>query len=230
MSILLGPPGSGKGTQAKRLSSALSIPAISTGEILRHECESGSAVGRKVERVLAAGQLVGDELMNEVVAKRLSQNDCEYGWILDGFPRTVTQARFLAGHADGAPLVFDFFLSERELVARLSGRRECAQCGRIFAASAVAACDLDGSSLVQRADDHPAAIRERLRIYRRNADELVRFYRQHNYHRISAARTPDVISRELFRIAGAGHTESAEEYKPLVLARQNFRALLRQTS
>jgi hypothetical protein len=94
----------------------------------------------------------------------------------------------------------------------------------------MAACDLDGSPLVQRADDHPAAIRERLRIYRRNADELVRFYRSHDYHRISAGRAPEVISRELFRIAGAGRTEPAEKYKPLVPARQNFRALLRQTS
>jgi adenylate kinase len=196
MSILLGPPGSGKGTQARWLSSALGIPAISTGEILRRECQSGSAVGRQVERVLAAGQLVADELMNEVVAKRLSQDDCEYGWILDGFPRTVAQARFLAGHAKGSPVVFDFFLSEKELVARLSGRRECEQ----------------------RADDCPATIRERLRVYRRNSKELVRFYRQGDFHRVWAARAPEVISRELLRIAGAGRTE----YEPLVLARSSI--------
>lgn len=221
MSILLGPPGSGKGTQAKRLSAALGIPAISTGEILRHECQSGSTVGRQVERVLASGQLVGDELMNEVVAKRLSQSDCEYGWILDGFPRTLAQAQFLDGlltrQDAGSPAIFDFFLSEKELVTRLGGRHECAQCGRIFSGLAPH-CDIDGSPLVQRADDQPKAIRERLRIYRQNSGKLVRFYRRRNYHRIWAARAPETISQDLFRLAGVERNEAGGKYEPLVLA------------
>ena len=91
--ILLGPPGSGKGTQALRLSAELGVPAVSTGEMLRSECQSASALGRAVKKVLASGQLVSDELINQVVANRLAQPDCKDGCILDGFPRTVSQAR-----------------------------------------------------------------------------------------------------------------------------------------
>jgi len=94
--ILIGPPGSGKGTQAGHLSPALGIPAISTGDMLRHECQSGSSLGRAVQAILASGRLVSDELMNEVIASRLKQVDCERGFILDGYPRTVAQARFLS--------------------------------------------------------------------------------------------------------------------------------------
>ena len=137
--IFLGPPGCGKGTQAARLSSELQIPAISTGEILRQACESGSELGKTVRSVLESGQLVSDELMNQVVSQRLLADDCQDGCILDGYPRTVPQARFLSGwlqsHRMRAPLVVDFSLDDFEIVNRLSRRRLCGQCGRVYGPS-----------------------------------------------------------------------------------------------
>lgn len=203
--ILLGPPGSGKGTQALRLSAELGIPAVSTGEMLRSECQSGSTLGRAVKKVLASGQLVGDELINQVVANRLRQLDCEGGSILDGYPRTVSQARFLDSLLEtlhtAEAIVFHFDIHPEEIVSRVSRRRQCPQCARIFSVDAPRAaesfCDRDGSRLVKRADDKPATVRERLRLYAQNAGDLIGYYESRDYHRISAARAPEQISDEL---------------------------------
>jgi adenylate kinase len=210
--ILVGPPGSGKGTQAAFLSAELGVPAISTGELLRREAQSGSALGRMVASVLASGQLVSDELMNQVVSSRMSQCDCDRGCILDGYPRTVSQAGFLDELLTGArkrrPLVFDFEISCDDIVARLGRRRQCGQCGRIFCVSpdadgAAMMCDRDGSLLVQRTDDNPQTVRERLRLYERNAGELRRYYRNHEYHRINAGRPAAEICEELLSVLAA---------------------------
>jgi adenylate kinase len=200
--ILLGPPGAGKGTQSARLSGALGIPAISTGEILRSECQSGSALGREVEAVLARGELVDDPIMNELVARRLREPDCARGCILDGYPRTIAQARYLENLNFAAPRVFDFIVSARDVISRLGGRKYCPACGQTFSASQV--CSRDGFSLIQREDDKPAVIRERLRVYRRNMDKLVRFYRSKDYHPIHATRAPDMVFQELLRLLDAG--------------------------
>jgi adenylate kinase len=202
--VFLGPPGSGKGTQAARLSSALGIPAISTGEMLRRESESGSVLGKAVQFILAAGKLVSDELMNQVVARRLRDCDCNSGCVLDGYPRTASQARFLdrllrrlkMSH----PVVFHFDIPCEDVVARLGRRRQCAQCGRIFSVDNGLSCDQDGSPLIQRTDDRAAAIRERLRLYKQNADALVHYYRNKDYYRISATRAPEQIGDELLAI------------------------------
>jgi adenylate kinase len=210
--ILVGPPGSGKGTQAAFLSAELGIPAVSTGELLRRECQSGSGLGRMVASVLASGQLVSDELMNQVVSSRMRECDCERGCILDGYPRTVSQARFLDGLLTGArkrrPLIFDFEISCDEIVARLGWRRQCGECGRIFrvapdAESAAMVCDRDGSPLVQRADDNPETVRKRLRLYEGNAEELRHYYQNHEYHRIYAARPAVEICEELLSVLAA---------------------------
>lgn len=207
--IFLGPPGSGKGTQAARLSSELRIPAISTGEMLRRECQSGSPLGRAVQSVLASGQLVSDDLMNQVVASRLRERDCRSGCILDGYPRTICQARFLdallAGSQRRRPIVVEFEISCDEIVARLGRRRQCAECGCIFSIDpntepGELVCERDGSPLVQRSDDNPDTVRERLRLHERNAADLVRYYRDQDYHRICATRTPDDICDELLNI------------------------------
>jgi adenylate kinase len=200
--ILLGPPGAGKGTQSARLSAALGIPAISTGEILRSECQSGSALGREVEAVLARGELVADGIINELVGRRLHEPDCAGGCILDGYPRTVAQARHLDTLNFAVPRIFDFIVSARDVVARLGGRRYCPECGQTFNESQ--ACSKDGSPLLQREDDKPAVIRERLRIYRRNMDKLVRFYRSRDYHPIHATRAPDLVFEELLRFLDPG--------------------------
>lgn len=209
--IFLGPPGSGKGTQAGRLSAVLGIPAISTGEMLRRECQSGSSLGEAVRNVLASGQLVSDDLVNQVVARRFGQSDCAHGCILDGYPRTVSQARFLDGLLRklkmARPVVFDFEIECEEIVSRLGRRRQCGECGRVFSLdgnshSGELVCDRDGAPLVQRADDNPEAIRERLRLYEQNAGALVRYYARKDYHRICATRSPEEISRELLGLLG----------------------------
>lgn len=209
--VFLGPPGSGKGTQAARLSSALNLPAISTGEMLRRECQSGSSLGKVVKTVLASGQLVSDDLINRVVAHRLRQRDCNDGCILDGYPRTLAQARFLdrflAKRRMARPVVFDFKIEIEEVVARLSSRLQCADCGRIFSVNgnsnaAELRCDRDGSELIQRADDNPETIRERLKLYEQNAGELVRYYASKDYHRIYATRTLEEISDDLLGVLG----------------------------
>lgn len=209
--IFLGPPGAGKGTQALRLSAALEIPAISTGEILRRECQSGTELGRELDGVLRSGQLVSDDLMERVVERRLSKGDCKGGCILDGFPRTADQAAFLDLLLSRLrlrnPLIFDFEVSAAELIERLKRRRECPTCGRIYTTDSSLGdtrmlCRNDRSLLVSRADDQPEAIRERLRTYERNAAELVRYYRSREYHPIAAAYSPDQVTRQLFDVLG----------------------------
>jgi adenylate kinase len=210
--VFLGPPGSGKGTQAARLSSELHIPAVSTGNMLRRECNSGSALGNAVKSILASGQLVGDDLMNQVVDQRLRQYDCEAGCILDGYPRTVAQARYLDGLLDTLgrprPMVFDFEIAAEEIVRRLSCRRVCVECGRTIAIDAdradrLVVCERDGSRMLQRTDDNATSIRQRLRLYQRNAGPLVRHYRNGNYRRVCASRSADEVCQDLLsRLAG----------------------------
>ena len=206
--VFLGPPGSGKGTQAARLSATLHIPAISTGDMLRRECNSGSALGNAVKAILAAGQLVGDDVMNQVMEKRLQQFDCERGCILDGYPRTLSQARFLdrllKTLGRPRPLIFNFEISCDEIIRRLSARRVCLECGRTIsvptdAAAGQVVCERDGSRMVQREDDNPDSIRQRLELYGRNAAQLIRHYRSRNYHRVPASRPPDEVCAELMR-------------------------------
>jgi adenylate kinase len=200
--ILLGPPGAGKGTQSARLSAALGIPAISTGEILRLECQSGSDLGREVETVLARGELVDDRTMNELVTRRLQESDCARGCILDGYPRTVAQARYFENLNFAVPRIFDFIVSARDVISRLGGRKYCPACGQTFSSAQL--CSRDGSPLIQREDDKPTVIRERLRIYRRNMDKLVRFYQSKDYYPIQATRAPDMVFQELLNLLDAG--------------------------
>lgn len=207
--VFLGPPGSGKGTQAARLSSQLQIPAISTGELLRRECDSGSDLGDALRSVLVSGQLVNDGLINQVVANRFRNCDCEPGCILDGYPRTVLQARFLDGLLTSMnkprPVVLEFEISADEIISRLNRRRQCTECGHIFSIESESngralVCDRDGSPLVQRADDNPETVRERLRQYKRNSGQLTAYYRGQQYYRIDAARAPEEISDTVLNI------------------------------
>lgn len=203
--ILLGPPGSGKGTQGALLASTLRLPEISTGEMLRRESQSGTKLGNAIRNLLAAGQLVSDDLVNRAIANRLGLSDCKNGCILDGYPRTVSQARFLDGLLAelemASPIALDFHVDCEEIVARLSRRYNCGVCGRSYsidteARDAALLCERDGSPLSRRADDNPTTIRERLRLYEANAADVVAYYRQKAYHRISATRpVPDIFEQ-----------------------------------
>ena len=187
----MGPPGSGKGTQAALLSPSIGIPTISTGEMLRRECQSGSALGKSVKAILASGGLVSDGLMNQVISSRLGDVDCQHGFILDGYPRTVSQARFLDRLLTAVrmpqPVVFHFDISNENVISRLTRRLQCAECGRIFSMNSQLMngdsvdskmlCDRDGSKLVHRADDNPVSVCERLKLYEQNGERLSGYYR-----------------------------------------------------
>jgi adenylate kinase len=185
--VFLGPPGAGKGTQAALLARRLGIPHISTGEILRAEIESRSELGRKAEQVVESGGLVPDDLVIEMVEGRLSAEDAQRGFVLDGFPRTIAQAESLEGALAGqgktldAVIVLD--LTEEEIVERLSERRTCPECGMNYnmktqPPAREGFCDKCGGRLVRRADDEPETIRARLRAYRQETEKLIEFYRE----------------------------------------------------
>jgi adenylate kinase len=207
--ILLGPPGSGKGTQAAKLARETGLTAISTGELLRRESDSRSELGRQVGRLINAGLLVGDDLMNQVVARRLDNADCRQGCILDGYPRTEEQARFLdwwlRTRELEEPVIFDFVVSPEKVIERLSLRRQCPSCGQIYSAEFDVygkdmACSVDGTPLVRRSDDNPDTIRERLRIYEGKTTDLIGFYKMRRYFAVDAMKSPDQIAGELLSL------------------------------
>ncbi|MGC9003587.1 MAG: adenylate kinase [bacterium] len=184
--ILLGAPGAGKGTHAKQLSSILGIPHISTGDIFREEMKNNSELGKEVKRYVERGELVPDEIVNKIVKKRLSQDDCKKGFILDGYPRTVPQAIALDEIVKELSLplkkVINLVVGEEEIIRRLSGRRICRNCGAIFhiinmPPKKEGICDYCGGELYQREDDTPEAIKHRLAVYHEQTEPLIRYYK-----------------------------------------------------
>jgi len=181
--VFIGPPGSGKGTQALRVASRLSIPHISTGDILRAAVKAGSPLGRRVAETLAAGGLVSDEIITELVRERLGAEDAARGFILDGFPRTEAQARSLDEmRLPGSLLVILIDVSDDAIVRRLSSRRVCDACAITQSVAAGdgterEACPYCGGNLVRRADDEPAVVRRRLATYASIAGPVLDFYR-----------------------------------------------------
>ncbi|MBV8550673.1 MAG: adenylate kinase [Acidobacteriaceae bacterium] len=184
--ILFGPPGSGKGTQAKLLRQRLKGPHISTGDMLRQHINAGDEIGRRAVQLIKAGKLVPDELVNELVRERVSQADCCAGMILDGYPRTLNQAavllKLLEEHGF-RPAVIHLVVDYERIVARLSGRRQCPVCGTLYSLTtnppkAPGICDLDGAHLVTREDDRESVIRERLREYDSQTVPILNFFRE----------------------------------------------------
>ncbi len=177
--IFLGPPGAGKGTQAQRICSALNIPQISTGDILRRAIKEKTPTGLKAKSYIDAGQLVPDDVIIDIVRDRLAQDDAKNGYILDGFPRTVPQAEALEGIAE-INAVVDLDVADEKLIERLSGRRVCLKCGATYHVSRLGGetkCASCGETLVQRADDKAETVLNRLTVYHNQTAPLVDFYR-----------------------------------------------------
>ena len=179
--VFLGPPGAGKGTIAKVAKEALGVPHISTGDLFRANIKNETELGKRVKEILASGGLVPDEITIKMVENRLSESDCEKGYILDGFPRTIPQAEALSkmSNVEG---VINFVLSEEEIIKRLSGRRMCPSTGRtyhiFFNPPKVEGIDDEtGEPLIQRDDDKPEAIRHRLELYNEATAPLIDYYK-----------------------------------------------------
>lgn len=178
--IFLGPPGAGKGTQAQRICAELNIPQISTGDILRRAIKEQTPTGLKAKAYIDAGKLVPDEVIIDIVRDRLAQADCANGYILDGFPRTVPQAEALEGIAK-IDVVVDLDVADEVLIARLSGRRVCLNCGATYHVSRLngeTKCAACGEALIQRDDDKAETVLNRLNVYHSQTAPLVDFYQK----------------------------------------------------
>ena len=183
--ILLGAPGAGKGTQAEFISKTLGIPTISTGNIIREALKSGSEMGRKAKEYVEAGRLVPDDVVIGIIKERLALPDCKDGFILDGFPRTIPQAEALDRMGIDIDRVIDIEVDDNVIARRVSGRRVCLKCGATyhvdFKRPAVEnVCDQCGDTLVQRKDDQPETVRERLRVYHEQTEPLKGYYTAKN--------------------------------------------------
>jgi len=200
--IMLGPPASGKGTQAVHLAQARRIPKISTGDILREAAQAGTELGLKAKALMDRGELIDDDDMVKIVRERLSRADAQNGFILDGFPRTVAQAKTLDTMLDGQPLVIiDLAVPDRELIHRMEERRVCSICARnaepgLPASDTCARC---GGAMVTRADDGDVNVRQhRLEVYAKESWPLLDYYRSRaTFKSINGAQTPDKVAADL---------------------------------
>ena len=205
--ILLGPPGSGKGTQGDLLGKKYSYPKISTGDILRLEVKEGTPLGKEAKAAMDRGELVSDDIVVEMVKKRILHPDCRKGYVLDGFPRNVSQAQRLEEmEGNRAEIVMDISLTEKALISRLSARRVCFRCGAVYNLLARhpkkdGLCDVCQSKLIQRQDDRPGVIKERLRVYHRQTEPLIGYYKEKKiYHRIDGEGKIETIFDEISSI------------------------------
>ncbi|MBQ3553864.1 MAG: adenylate kinase [Clostridia bacterium] len=183
--VLLGPPGAGKGTQAATLQEKYQIPAISTGHIIRTAIREQTETGKLAEGYIARGELVPDDVVVELVRARLAERDCENGYILDGFPRTLAQAQIMDETGIGVDVVLNLEVEDEVLVERLSGRRECKKCGAAYHIAhnrpkVDGVCDSCGGELITRSDDVPEVIRKRLSVYHEMTESLKDYYRKQN--------------------------------------------------
>jgi adenylate kinase len=214
--VLLGSPGAGKGTQAKRISRRYGVPQISTGDLLRDNVERATALGAKAKDVMGRGELVPDDLVCGMVEERLFQPDCRHGFILDGFPRTTAQAEWLSGflehkffdklRVEHAPLIVILIdVDYNQLLLRLTGRRTCLANGHIYnlylqPPRVDEVCDLDGSKLVIRNDDREEVIRERLTAYERQTRPVAEYYHRQGYLFVVDGMLPvDEVTKRIFQ-------------------------------
>ncbi len=210
--VFLGPPGSGKGTQAKKLSQELGLMHISTGDILRDAVKNQTELGKRAKEYMDRGELVPDNLMIALIEEVMPK---EGGFILDGFPRTVPQAlaleEMLRGYKRDVDKVFLFDLSEEVVVERLSGRLTCSQCGAVYhrkynPPKQEGVCDLCGGKLIQREDDKEEVVRRRYRVYKEQTSPLVEFYQKKNkLIRLDASQDIQEVNKRLLEVLRDGH-------------------------
>ena len=205
--ILLGPPGAGKGTQAQFVTGHFRIPQISTGDMLRKAIKEGTALGVKVNKIVSSGALVPDEIIIALVKERISQDDCENGFLFDGFPRTIPQAQAIDDAGICLDLVIEIAVSDGEIVSRLSGRRVHKSSGRTYHVlhNPPQNAGLDnetGEELIQRDDDQEETVRNRLDIYHQQTKPLIQFYQQLN----ERSGLP-----KLYQVDGLGHLSEVQE-------------------
>lgn len=183
--ILLGPPGAGKGTQAAKIVEKYHIPHISTGDIFRENVKNGTELGKRAKEYMDKGELVPDDLVIEIATDRLLKDDCKDGFLLDGFPRTVYQAEkldeFLKAHDSKIDKVLDIAVEKEELMTRLTGRRVCKACGASYHVVNIppkkeGICDVCGAPLVQRADDNAETVANRIEVYEAQTMPLIEYY------------------------------------------------------
>ncbi len=207
--ILLGAPGAGKGTQAELLSKQLSIPAISTGNMLREAVASGSSLGQKVKKIMEEGSLVPDDVILDIVAERVTQDDCKNGFILDGVPRTLAQAEALEARGIHIDHVVSIEIDDAVIESRMTGRRVCGKCGASYhivanPPKAEGICDVCGSTLVIRKDDTAETVRYRLKVYHDQTEVLKSYYEKLGLLRLVRGEQPiSNANRDILRAIGA---------------------------
>ncbi len=204
--VLLGAPGSGKGTQGDMITKKYGFPRISTGDLLREEVAAGTPLGDIAKRAMERGELVKDELVLEMVEKRIQQDDCQDGYVLDGFPRNIPQAQKLEALDRTSEVIIEIFLEDDIVVKRLSSRRICSICGTIYnllvkVPKQTGVCDACSGMLIQRDDDKPEVIEERMKVYHGQTEPLVEYYRTKGvFHRVNGDDTIQSVFEGICRV------------------------------
>ena len=206
--IMLGAPGAGKGTQAEKISEALNIPTISTGFIIRKAISERTELGEIAKEFIDKGQLVPDDVVTNILFERISEDDCKNGFILDGFPRTIPQAKALVDAGISIDKVLNIEISDEVVLERLTGRRECSKCGRPYHVlynkpQVEGICNECGGNLIQRADDNPETISSRLAVYHKQTEPLIRFYKELNILvPVESKKDVEKTTKEVFKMLG----------------------------
>ena len=211
--ILLGAPGAGKGTQAKYITQQLGIPQISTGDMLRSAVSAGSKLGKQVKDIMESGGLVSDDIIIALVKERIQQEDCRNGFLFDGFPRTIPQAEALVSEGITIDKVIEIYVSDEEIISRLSGRRVHLASGRVYHVTynppkKPDTDDETGEPLIQRQDDSEETVRKRLSVYHQQTELLVNFYKtlESRYQFAESHSVP-----KYFRVNGVGQVETIRD-------------------
>jgi adenylate kinase len=210
--VLLGPPGAGKGTQAHVMSEEWGVPHLATGDLLREARQQGTELGKQAQGYMDRGELVPDQLIIDMMAERCRQADCQKGFLLDGFPRTLAQAealdRMLQGLGRRLDVVIDLAVPAEEIIRRLAGRRICPKCFRVYHVETMpprveGRCDDCGAALEQREDDRPEAIRTRLQVYTAQTEPLIAYYQERGLlHTVDGSIGIEHTRRQIIKLLG----------------------------